>query len=101
MTLARTSAEAIDGAARRVRLADGTALDYDRLILSPGIALRFDALPGYDAARRRGDAACLKAGAQTELLARQLAALPEGGTVVLSVRATPIAARPAPTSGRA
>ncbi|GJD64852.1 NAD(P)/FAD-dependent oxidoreductase [Methylobacterium frigidaeris] len=96
VTVARTSAEAIDGTARQVRLADGTSLDYDRLILSPGIALRFDALPGYDAAAAEAMPHAWKAGAQTELLARQLAAMPEGGTVVLSVPGNPYRCPPGP-----
>ncbi|KMO37730.1 cytochrome C [Methylobacterium variabile] len=96
VTLTRTSAEAIDGAARQVRLSDGTTLDYDRLILSPGIALRFDALPGYDEAAAEAMPHAWKAGAQTELLARQLAAMPEGGTVVLSVPGNPYRCPPGP-----
>ncbi|AWN50851.1 NAD(P)/FAD-dependent oxidoreductase [Methylobacterium sp. 17Sr1-1] len=96
VTIARTSAEAVDGAARQVRLADGRTLDYDRLILSPGIALRFDALPGYDAAAAETMPHAWKAGAQTELLAQKLAALPEGGTVVLSVPGNPYRCPPGP-----
>jgi sulfide dehydrogenase [flavocytochrome c] flavoprotein subunit len=96
VTIARTSAGAVDGAARTVRLADGRTLDYDRLILSPGIALRFDALPGYDEAAAEVMPHAWKAGAQTELLARQLAALPEGGTVVLSVPGNPYRCPPGP-----
>lgn len=96
VTLARTSAEAIDGAARRVRLADGASLDYDRLILSPGIALRFNALPGYDAAAAEAMPHAWKAGAQTELLAQKLAAMPENGTVVLSVPGNPYRCPPGP-----
>ncbi|NGM33073.1 FAD-dependent oxidoreductase [Methylobacterium sp. DB0501] len=96
VTVARTSAEAIDGAARRVRLGDGTTLDYDRLILSPGIAMRFDALPGYDAAAAEVMPHAWKAGAQTELLARQLAAMPDNGTVVLAVPGNPYRCPPGP-----
>jgi sulfide dehydrogenase [flavocytochrome c] flavoprotein subunit len=96
VTVARTSAEAVDGAARQVRLADGRTLDYDRLILSPGIALRFDALPGYDAAAAEAMPHAWKAGAQTELLAKKLAALPEGGTVVMSVPGNPYRCPPGP-----
>ncbi|MET7246118.1 FCSD flavin-binding domain-containing protein [Methylobacterium sp. EM32] len=96
VTIARTSAEAVDSAARQVRLADGRTLDYDRLLLSPGIALRFDALPGYDAAAAEVMPHAWKAGAQTELLARKLAALPEGGTVVLSVPGNPYRCPPGP-----
>ncbi|MGX7705951.1 FCSD flavin-binding domain-containing protein [Methylobacterium sp. Gmos1] len=96
VAIARTSAEAVDGAARQVRLADGQVLDYDRLILSPGIALRFDALPGYDAAAAEVMPHAWKAGAQTELMAKKLAALPDGGTVVLSVPGNPYRCPPGP-----
>ncbi len=94
--LVRATADAVDPAARRVRLGDGTELPYDRLILSPGIDLRFDALPGYDARAAEAMPHAWKAGEQTVLLARQLAAMPEGGTVVLSVPANPYRCPPGP-----
>ena len=50
----------IDPQARQVRLDNGTLLDYDRLVLAPGIDMQFDALPGYDAAAAENDAACLE-----------------------------------------
>ena len=37
----------VDAQARTVTLSTGDKLSYDRLVLAPGIALRFDALPGY------------------------------------------------------
>src|SRR6478752_4557964 len=40
------AATKIDPQARNVGLADGGSVSYDRLVLSPGIDLRFDALPG-------------------------------------------------------
>jgi len=39
------AAAKIDPQARSVGLADGASLSYDRLVLAPGIDLRFDALP--------------------------------------------------------
>ncbi len=33
-----------------VTLPDGAHLPYDRLVLAPGIDIRWDALPGYDEA---------------------------------------------------
>ncbi|MBY0297254.1 MAG: NAD(P)/FAD-dependent oxidoreductase [Methylobacterium sp.] len=89
-------ATGIDGGARSVALADGGRLPYDRLVLSPGIALRFDAIPGYDEAAAEVMPHAWKAGAQTELLARRLADLPDGGTVVLSVPANPYRCPPGP-----
>lgn len=40
----------IDPDAHSAQLANGTVLDYDKLILSPGIALRWGAIEGYDEA---------------------------------------------------
>lgn len=50
VTVIAQAATRIDPQARNVGLADGTSVPYDRLVLSPGIDLRFDALPGYDEA---------------------------------------------------
>ena len=50
ITVVAQTATAIDAKARTVGLADGTSLAYDRLVLSPGVDLRFDALQGYDEA---------------------------------------------------
>ena len=33
-----------------VRLANGARLTYDRLVLAPGIDLKFDSVPGYSEA---------------------------------------------------
>jgi sulfide dehydrogenase [flavocytochrome c] flavoprotein chain len=96
LRLARATAEAVDPAARRVRLGDRTELSYDRLILSPGIELRFDAVPGYDARAAEAMPHAWKAGEQTVLLARQLATMPEGGTVVLAAPANPYRCPPGP-----
>ena len=92
----RATATGIDATARRVSLGDGTALPYDRLILSPGIDLRFDAIPGYDAQAIEAMPHAWKAGEQTVRLARQLDAMPEGGTVVLSAPANPYRCPPGP-----
>ena len=56
--LARLPATGVDPQARAVTLADGTRLSYDRLVVAPGIDIRWDALPGYgEAAAERGDQA--------------------------------------------
>src|SRR5215472_336754 len=41
---------AIDPAAKTVGLESGGSLSYDRLIVAPGIAFKFDAIEGYDEA---------------------------------------------------
>ncbi len=89
-------AQAIDPAAQRVTLADGSSLDYDRLVLAPGIDLRFDALPGYAEAAAQRMPHAWKAGPQTLLLRDQLRAMPDGGVVVMSVPANPYRCPPGP-----
>lgn len=89
-------AQAVDPVARRVTLADGSSLDYDRLVLAPGIDLRFDALPGYAEAAAQRMPHAWKAGPQTLLLRDQLRAMPDGGVVVMSVPANPYRCPPGP-----
>jgi NADPH-dependent 2,4-dienoyl-CoA reductase/sulfur reductase-like enzyme len=94
--MAFAAAETIDAATRAVTLAGGQRLEYDRLILSPGIDFRWEALPGYS----REAAATLPhawtGGGQIALLARQIASLEDGGLVVVSVPVTPSRCPPAP-----
>lgn len=91
-------ADAIDPAARAVRLRGGDTLRYDRLILSPGIAIRWNALEGYDeaAAERMPHAWIPGLGEQTLLLRRQLEAMPDGGVVGLAIPANPFRCPPGP-----
>jgi sulfide dehydrogenase [flavocytochrome c] flavoprotein subunit len=96
VTLVAQTAVKVDAGARTVGLADGTSLPYDRLVLSPGIAMRFDALPGYDEAAAAKMPHAWIAGEQTLLLRRQLEAMDDGGVVVLAVPAAPLRCPPAP-----
>jgi sulfide dehydrogenase [flavocytochrome c] flavoprotein chain len=96
VTVIAQAATRIDPQARTVALADGTSLAYDRLVLAPGIDLRFDALPGYNEAAATQMPHAWKAGEQTVLLRRQLEAMEDGGVVVLAVPAAPYRCPPAP-----
>jgi NADPH-dependent 2,4-dienoyl-CoA reductase/sulfur reductase-like enzyme len=86
----------VDPTARTVTLSDGNSLSYDRMVLSPGIDLRFDALPGYDEAASAKMPHAWKAGEQTILLRRQIEAMEDGGTVAIAVPAAPLRCPPAP-----
>ncbi len=81
---------------RRIVLEDGSALGYDRLVLSPGIDIRFDALPGYDEAAAAVLPHAWKAGEQTTLLRRQLEAMDDGGTVIITAPSNPFRCPPGP-----
>ena len=80
----------------RVTLRGGSTLDYDRLVVAPGIAIRWGALPGYDEAAAATMPHAWLAGEQTLLLRRQLEAMPDGGTVVISAPANPFRCPPGP-----
>jgi sulfide dehydrogenase [flavocytochrome c] flavoprotein subunit len=86
----------IDPQARSIALADGGSVGYDRLVLAPGIDLRFDALPGYDEDAALKMPHAWKAGEQTILLRKQIEAMEDGGTLVLAVPAAPLRCPPAP-----
>jgi NADPH-dependent 2,4-dienoyl-CoA reductase/sulfur reductase-like enzyme len=81
----------VDPPAKRVYLASGQYLDYDRLILAPGI--EFDTIPGLDPNKITH---AWKAGPQTTQLKNQLAAMPAGKNFVLSIPAAPYRCPPGP-----
>lgn len=96
VTMARQAATQIDAQARRVTLADGNTLTYDRLVMAPGIDLNFAGLPGYDESASALMPHAWKAGPQTTLLRQQLEAMPDGGTVIISAPANPFRCPPGP-----
>ena len=79
-----------------VTLADDSTLSYDRLILSPGIDIRWDALEGYSEAAAELLPHAWKAGPQTSLLRRQLDALEDGQPVIMTVPPAPYRCPPGP-----
>jgi sulfide dehydrogenase [flavocytochrome c] flavoprotein chain len=96
VTVAQDQATAVDPQARRVTLRGGSVLAYDRLVLAPGIAIAWGVLLGYDEAAAAVMPHAWWAGDQTLLLRRQLEAMPNGGTVVISAPANPFRCPPGP-----
>src|SRR5438270_2329314 len=93
---ASAAASGIDPQARAVALADGNRIPYDRLVLAPGIDIRWDGLPGYNEAAADLMPHAWKAGEQTLLLRRQLEAMEDGGLVVISAPTNPFRCPPGP-----
>lgn len=89
-------AQDVDGAARTVRLSNGDTLRWDRLLLSPGVDMRWGALQGYDEAAAARAPHAWKAGPQTQLLRRQLEAMPDGGRFVMAIPDNPFRCPPGP-----
>ena len=81
---------------RRVLLSNGQALSYDKLVLSPGVDMRWNALEGYDEAASQLAPHAWKAGPQTQLLKKQLEAMPDGGKFVMVIPANPFRCPPGP-----
>lgn len=87
----------IDGVSKTVKLADGRSVAYDRLVVSPGIDFKYDAIDGYSAEVAANQMPhAWQAGEQTELLRRQLEAMPDGGMFVMSAPANPFRCPPGP-----
>lgn len=91
------AARSLDPTGKTVTTASGKVLAYDKLIVSPGIKLRYDSLPGYSEqlAETQVPSGWI-AGAQTALLARQLQSMREGGVFVLAAPPNPYRCPPGP-----
>ena len=89
-------AEDVDAGARTLRLSSGQVLRWDRLVLSPGVDMRWNALEGYDEAAARKAPHAWKAGAQTRLLRQQIEAMPDGGAFVMVIPDDPFRCPPGP-----
>jgi sulfide dehydrogenase [flavocytochrome c] flavoprotein subunit len=86
----------IDAAAKTVKTAGGKSITYDRCIVSPGVAFRYDTIEGYDEAASQKVPHAWIAGSQTELLHKQLQAMPDGGVFVLAAPPNPFRCPPGP-----
>ncbi|MHB1053337.1 MAG: FAD-dependent oxidoreductase [Thiobacillus sp.] len=88
---------AIDTSKRVVTTRGGASIGYDRLVLAPGIEILTDTVKGFKEAEANGKVVhAWKAGTQTGLLRKQLVAMPDGGTFVMSVPAAPYRCPPGP-----
>ena len=86
----------VDGAQQRVMLRGGERVEYDRLVLAPGVQLNFDQLSGYSRQGAQDMPHAWQAGAQTTLLRRQLQAMPDDGLAIISVPPAPYRCPPGP-----
>jgi NADPH-dependent 2,4-dienoyl-CoA reductase/sulfur reductase-like enzyme len=96
VTLTFVPAARVEAETRAVVLNDGARLSYDRLVLAPGIDLRWDGLAGYTEAAAERMPHAWKAGDQTLLLRKQLEAMDDGGLVVIAAPANPFRCPPGP-----
>ncbi len=95
--LVRDYAQAVDKEKSVLKLAGGQSLPYDRLILSPGVDFLWEQLPGMNTAEAQQKIMhAWKAGPQTVTLRKQLEAMPDGGTFIISIPPAPFRCPPGP-----
>ena len=97
VTVVKDMAKSIDTRAKTVTLGGGATIGYDKLIVSPGIDLQFDAIEGLRAANASGQILqAWKAGPETVALRRQLEAMPDGGVFAITIPEAPYRCPPGP-----
>jgi len=97
VNVVRDNAVGIDPVAKTVRLESRNTLSYDRLIVSPGVELTYDSIPGLNNAVAQSQVPhAWKAGPQTLLLRKQLESMHDGGVFVLQIPLVPFRCPPGP-----
>jgi len=86
----------IDREGKSVELASGEKIPYDRLVLSPGIDMKYDSVPGYSIEATDTMPHAWKSGTQVALLKAQVEAMEEGGTFVMVPPPNPFRCPPGP-----
>ena len=96
VTLVRDRVSGIDASRKQVKLAGGDTLQYDRLVVAPGIEFNWGHPEGYDQAAAERMPHAWQGGPQTELLHRQLLAMDNGGVFAIAVPRAPFRCPPGP-----
>lgn len=89
-------ATGIDPSAKKVTTQSGDTFHYDRLIVSPGIDFKWDAIEGYNEGVVEHMPHVWKAGSQAVTLRKQLEAMKDGGSVIITVPPKPFRCPPGP-----
>ena len=89
-------AENIDRDKKYVMLASGAKVPYDRLIVSPGIDINYDAIPGYSVAASAKMPHAWKSGTQVQVLKAMVENMKPGGTFVMVPPPNPFRCPPGP-----
>jgi NADPH-dependent 2,4-dienoyl-CoA reductase/sulfur reductase-like enzyme len=89
-------AASVDNAAKVLNLGSGGSIAYDKLILSPGISLKYDSVPGYSAEAQSRMPHAWTSGTQVQLLRNQVMNMKQGGTFVMVPPPNPYRCPPGP-----
>ena len=89
-------ATGVDMDAKSVSLEDGSSVAYDRVVVAPGIDLKYDTVPGYSEADAEIAPHAWQAGTQTQLLKAKLDAMEDGDNIVMVPPPNPYRCPPGP-----
>jgi NADPH-dependent 2,4-dienoyl-CoA reductase/sulfur reductase-like enzyme len=89
-------AEEVDRTAQTVRLSNGESVSYDRLVVSPGIDLIYDSVPGYSEEMAEIAPHAWKAGPQTQLLKSKIDGMKNGEQFLMVAPSNPYRCPPGP-----
>ncbi|MEA3303966.1 MAG: FAD/NAD(P)-binding oxidoreductase, partial [Pseudomonadota bacterium] len=96
VTVVTDRVSAIDAGKKVVTTEGGKSFPYDRCIVSPGISYKWDAYEGYDESIVDKIPHAWDGGEQTATLRDQLAAMKDGGVVVIVPPTNPFRCPPGP-----
>ncbi len=87
----------VDAAKKVVKTRGGGTYAYDKLVFSPGIAIKYDSVPGYSVQLAEAmPHAYMTAGGPKQILRSQLTSMKDGGTVVMVMPPNPYRCPPGP-----
>lgn len=86
----------VDRGGKQIKLEDGSSIPYDRLVVAPGIDLKYDSVPGYSAEAAEIAPHAWQAGPQTQLLKTKLDGLENGQNIVMVPPTNPYRCPPGP-----
>ena len=89
-------ATGVDMDAKSISLEDGSSVAYDRVVVAPGIDLKYDSVPGYSEADAEIAPHAWQAGTQTQLLKAKLDAMEDGDNIVMVPPPNPYRCPPGP-----
>lgn len=89
-------ATAINAETRAVKVEGLSSVAYDRLVVAPGIGIKYDSIEGYSEAASKVMPHAWSGGQQSRLLRERLVAMEDGGLVVISAPRNPYRCPPGP-----
>ena len=86
----------VDTSGKKVKLGSGSSVSYDKLVLSPGIDIKYESINGYSPEAQTRMPHAWKSGTQVKVLRDQVLNMRKGGTFVMVPPPNPFRCPPGP-----